>query len=69
MFTCTKCDKREFQLTQLSEMRLLAECPSCGASFIMDTVTEMRPRVEASDPNQHIVWDWKVEKWIPAKRN
>ena len=56
-------------MTQLSEMRLLAECPSCGASFIMDTVTEKRPRVEASDPNQHIVWDWKVEKWIPAKRN
>jgi len=69
MFTCTKCDKREFQLTQLSEMRLLAECPSCGASFIMDTVTEKRPRVEASDPNQRIIWDWKAEKWIPANRN
>ncbi len=35
----------------------------------MDTVTEKRPRVEASDPNQHIIWDWKAEKWIPAKRN
>jgi transcription elongation factor Elf1 len=69
MFTCTKCDKREFQLTQLSEMRLLAECPSCGASFIMDTIPEKKPRVEAADPTQHIVWDWKVEKWIPARRS
>jgi DNA-directed RNA polymerase subunit RPC12/RpoP len=69
MFICSKCDKREFQLTQLSEMRLLAECPSCGGSFILDTITEKRPRVEAADPTQHIVWDWKAEKWIPAKRN
>jgi len=35
----------------------------------MDTVTEKRPRVEASDPNQHIIWDWKAEKWVPANRN
>jgi hypothetical protein len=49
-------------------MRLLAECTGCGASFIVDAVNEKRPRVEASDPNQHIVWDWKSEQWVPAKR-
>jgi len=49
-------------------MRLLAECTGCGASFIADAVNEKRPRVEASDPNQHIVWDWKKEEWVPAKR-
>lgn len=68
MFTCAKCNNRDFQLTQLSEMRLLAECASCGSSFIMDTVSEKKARVEASDPNQHLIWNWKDEKWLPASR-
>ncbi len=68
MFTCAKCEKREFQMTQLSEMRLLAECSSCGTSFIVDSIGEKRPRIEAADPNQHLVWDWKSEHWLPAKR-
>ncbi len=69
MFTCAKCQKSEFQLTQLAEMRLLAECASCGSSFIIDTVSEKRARVEATDPNQHLVWNWKTEQWMPAKRD
>ena len=68
LFICPKCQKREFQLTQLSEMRLLAECASCGSSFIVDTVSEKRARVEATDPNQHLVWNWKTEQWVTAKR-
>lgn len=69
MFTCAKCSNKEFQLTQLSEMRLLAECSSCGMSFVVDTVSEKKSRVEATDPNQHLVWNWKTEQWAPAKRD
>ena len=68
MFTCSKCEKREFQLTQMSEMRLLAECVGCGTSFVMDSIAEKKSRVEAADPNQHLIWDWRAEKWLPAKR-
>lgn len=68
MFTCSKCEKREFQLTQMSEMRLLAECAGCGTSFVMDSIGEKKSRVEAADPNQHLIWDWRTEKWLPAKR-
>jgi len=69
MFTCSKCQKREFQITQMSEMRLLAECAGCGTSFIMDSVGEKKTRVEATDPNQHLVWNWKNELWVPVKRS
>ncbi len=55
-------------MTQLSEMRLLAECSSCGTSFIVDSIGEKHPKIEAADPNQHLVWDWKAEHWVPAKR-
>jgi len=68
MFACNKCQKREFQITQLSEMRLLAECAGCGASFVVDSVSEKKSWVEATDPNQHLVWNWKNEQWVPAKR-
>ncbi len=68
MFSCTKCQKREFQLTQLSEMRLLAECVACGTSFVVDSISEKKSRVEAADPNQHLVWNWKNEQWVQAKR-
>jgi len=68
MFVCTKCQKREFQLTQLSEMRLLAECVGCGGSFVVDTISEKKSWVEAADPNQHLVWNWKTEQWVAAKR-
>ena len=68
MFTCSKCNKREFQLTQLSETRLLAECASCGTAFVVDTIGEKKSSVEATDPNQHLVWNWKSEQWTPAKR-
>ncbi len=68
MFACVKCQKHEFQLTQLSEMRLLAECASCGTSFIVDSVGEKRSRIEAADPNQNLVWNWKGEQWIPLKK-
>src|SRR5207245_694217 len=56
MFACTNCQKREFQMTQLSEMRLLAECAGCGASFVVDSISEKKCRIEAADPNQHIIW-------------
>src|SRR3989442_11036503 len=69
MFACTKCQKREFQMTQLSEMRLLAECAGCGASFVVDSISEKKSRIEAADPNQHLTWNWKNEQWVPAKRN
>src|SRR6266566_3748482 len=65
MFACTKCQKREFQMTQLSEMRLLAECAGCGASFVVDSVSEKKSRIEAADPNQHLIWNWKREEWLP----
>jgi transcription elongation factor Elf1 len=68
MFTCVKCQKHDFQITQLSEMRLLAECSGCGNSFVMDSISERKSWVEATDPNQHLVWNWKNEKWVPAKR-
>ena len=64
MFNCTKCEKREFQMTQLSEMRLLAECASCGTAFIVDSIMDKHPRIEAADPNQHLIWDWKTEHWV-----
>ncbi|TMI49134.1 hypothetical protein E6H17_01885 [Candidatus Bathyarchaeota archaeon] len=68
MFACTNCQKREFQMTQLSEMRLLAECAGCGASFVVDSIGEKKSRIEAADPNQHLIWNWKSEQWVPAKR-
>src|SRR5438309_492835 len=68
MFACTNCQKREFQMTQLSEMRLLAECAGCGASFVVDSISEKKSRIEAADPNQHLIWNWKSEQWVPAKR-
>ena len=68
MFTCTKCQKREFQMTQLSEMRLLAECAGCGSSFVVDSISDKKSRIEAADPNQHLTWNWKSEQWVPAKR-
>jgi hypothetical protein len=52
----------------MSEMRLLAECVGCGTSFVMDSISEKKSRVEAADPNQHLIWDWRTEKWTPAKR-
>ncbi len=64
MFSCTKCEKREFQMTQLSEMRVLAECAGCGTGFIMDSIGDKRPRIEAADPNEHLIWDWKTEHWV-----
>src|SRR5438093_9405737 len=67
MLACTNCQKREFQMTQLSEMRLLAECAGCGASFVVDSVSEKKSRIEAADPNQHLIWNWKSEQWAPAK--
>jgi len=51
-------------MTQLSEMRLLAECAACGTAFIVDSVADKHPRIEAADPNQHIIWDWKTEHWV-----
>lgn len=68
MFSCMNCQKREFQMTQLSEMRLLAECAGCGASFVVDSISEKKSRIEAADPNQHLTWNWKNEQWVPAKR-
>jgi len=68
MFTCMKCQKREFQMTQLSEMRLLAECAGCGASFVVDSISEKKSRIEAADPNEHLTWNWKNEQWVPTKR-
>src|SRR5437879_9304901 len=68
MFTCTKCQKREFQMTQLSEMRLLAECAGCGSSFVVDSISDKKSRIEAADPNQHLTWNWKSEQWVPARR-
>jgi len=55
-------------MTQLSEMRLLAECAGCGASFVVDSISEKKSRIEAADPNQHLIWNWKSEQWVPAKR-
>jgi hypothetical protein len=69
MFTCSKCQKLDFQITQLSEMRLLAECSSCGSAFVVDTIGDKKPKVEATDPNQHLTWNWKNEQWVPAKRD
>ena len=69
MFTCMKCQKREFQMTQLSEMRLLAECEGCGASFVVDSISEKKSRIEAADPNEHLTWNWKNEQWVPTKRS
>jgi hypothetical protein len=53
----------------MSDSRLLAECAGCGASFIMDSIGEKKTRVEATDPNEHVIWNWKSEQWIPAKRS
>ena len=68
MFTCAKCQKRDFQMTQLSEMRLLAECVGCGAAFVVDSISEKKSRIEAADPNEHLTWNWKSEQWVPTKR-
>src|SRR5260370_16686743 len=35
MFTCMKCQKREFQMTQLSKITFLAECPGCSSPFTL----------------------------------